>query len=137
MDRARYHQAERCLQIAKLMSDPCAADFRRAVAARRFAQAIELEKQTPAGGNQAEETKVMTSDDFSDSFYYRAMRNDIGKVLRSRLLPTEPPPERLLDLLHQLDQSPADVAGGTEEPEPPEQKPGDQGSGSPPGDART
>jgi len=46
----------------------------------------------------------MTADDFSDSFYYRAIRTKIGEVLRSQLVPTEPPPERLLDSLQELDQ---------------------------------
>ena len=65
----------------------------------------------------------MTADDFSDSFYYRAIRTKIGEALRSQLLPTEPPPERLLDLLQQLDQPSG--AGGTEEkPERPEEKRG-------------
>jgi hypothetical protein len=46
----------------------------------------------------------MTADDFSDSFYYRAIRTKIGEVLRRQLMPTESPPERLLDLLQELDQ---------------------------------
>lgn len=46
----------------------------------------------------------MTADDFSDSFYYRAIRTKIGEALRSLLAPTEPPPERLLELLQKLDQ---------------------------------
>ena len=44
----------------------------------------------------------MTADDFSDSFYYRAIRTKIGEVLRGRFEPTEPPPKRLMDLLHAL-----------------------------------
>ena len=65
----------------------------------------------------------MTADDFSDSFYYRAIRTKIGEALRSRLLPMEPPPERLLDLLQQLDQ-PSGAAGTEEKPERPEEKRG-------------
>jgi hypothetical protein len=45
----------------------------------------------------------MTADDFSDSFYYRAIRTKIGEALRGQLMPKEPPPEKLLDLLHALD----------------------------------
>jgi hypothetical protein len=45
----------------------------------------------------------MTADDFSDSFYYRAIRTKIGEAVRSELEPTEPPPKRLLDLLQALD----------------------------------
>lgn len=39
------------------------------------------------------------TDDFSDSFYYRAIRTKIGEALRDRLVPKEMPPKRLLDLL--------------------------------------
>jgi hypothetical protein len=46
----------------------------------------------------------MMPDDFSDSFYYRAIRTKIGEALRNRLVSKEPPPKRLLDLLHALDQ---------------------------------
>jgi len=45
----------------------------------------------------------MTADDFSDSFYYRAIRTKIGEALRSGLEPT-PPPKRLVDLLQALDR---------------------------------
>jgi hypothetical protein len=41
----------------------------------------------------------MTADDFSDSFYYRAIRTKTGEALRGHLLAKEPPPERVLDLL--------------------------------------
>jgi hypothetical protein len=42
--------------------------------------------------------------DFSDTFYYRAIRTRIGERLRTLFVPTEPPPKRLLELLHALDQ---------------------------------
>jgi hypothetical protein len=47
MQSARYHcdQAELCLEMARQMSDPDAADILCAAAARHFAQAMELEKQ--------------------------------------------------------------------------------------------
>jgi hypothetical protein len=45
----------------------------------------------------------MTPDNFSDSFYYRAIRTKIGEVLRGRFEPTERPPKQLMDLLHALD----------------------------------
>jgi hypothetical protein len=46
MQTARYHRdhAELCLQMARGMSDPQAADVLRTAAARHFEQAIELEK---------------------------------------------------------------------------------------------
>jgi hypothetical protein len=56
----------------------------------------------------------MTADDFSDSFYYRAIRTKIGEALRSQLVPTEPPPERLLDLLQELDQLKGDDVRGVD-----------------------
>jgi hypothetical protein len=37
-------------------------------------------------------------------FYNQAIRNEIGEGLRTLFIPTEPPPERLLALLHTLDQ---------------------------------
>jgi hypothetical protein len=45
MEKALYHrrQAELCLQIAELMSDPAAAKLLREAAARHFAEATELE----------------------------------------------------------------------------------------------
>jgi hypothetical protein len=44
VDNALYHrrQAELCLQIAELMSDPAAAKFLREDATRHFAEATEL-----------------------------------------------------------------------------------------------
>ena len=65
----------------------------------------------------------MTPDNFSDSFYYRAIRTKIGEVLRSQWLPTEPPPQRLLDLLQELGRPPVDdPSGGEVKPERPEYK---------------
>jgi hypothetical protein len=65
-------------------------------------------------------------DDFSDSFYYRAIRTQIGEALRSQLVPTEPSPERLLDLLQELDRLKGEDArganGSTEAPAPPREK---------------
>jgi hypothetical protein len=40
----------------------------------------------------------------SDSFYYRAIRTRIGETLRSQLVPTEPPPRKVVDLLQALDR---------------------------------
>jgi hypothetical protein len=54
-------------------------------------------------------------DDFSDSFYYRAIRTRIGETLRTLFIPAEPPPNRLLDLLHALDDPKGGGTGGTEE----------------------
>jgi hypothetical protein len=52
-------------------------------------------------------------EDFSDSFYYRAIRTRIGEVLRTLFVPTEPAPERFLNLLLALDQPGS--TGGTED----------------------
>ena len=60
------------------------------------------------------------SDDFSDSFYYRAIRTKIGDALRSQWAPTEPVPQRLLDLLQELDRPSVD--GSEEKPERPEEQ---------------
>jgi hypothetical protein len=47
MQSARYHcsQAELCLEMAGLMSDPFSADLLREAAARHLTQAAELENQ--------------------------------------------------------------------------------------------
>jgi hypothetical protein len=57
----------------------------------------------------------MTPDDFSDSFYFRAIRTKIGEALRGQLVPKEPPPDKLLDLLHALDQPQVDAGEPAEE----------------------
>jgi hypothetical protein len=64
----------------------------------------------------------MTADDFSDSFYYRAIRTKIGEVLPSHLLAQEPPPERLLNLLQELDPPDGGTGATGEKPEHPEKK---------------
>ena len=46
-------------------------------------------------------------------FYNQAIRTKIGEGLRTLFVPTEPPPKRLLALLHTLDQ-PHGATGGTE-----------------------
>jgi hypothetical protein len=102
------------------MSDSQAANILRTAAARHFEQAIELKKGQP----------ISDPVDFSDSFYYRAIRTKIGEALRSQLVPTEPPPEKFLKLLRALDQPKGGHNGGMEEkhggskdaPEPPEEK---------------
>jgi hypothetical protein len=99
----------------------------RMAAARHFEQAIEVEKMkdhppaAPTAGIRNVANKP--PDDFSDSFYYRAIRTKIGEALRRHLLPSEPPPERLLDLLQKLDEPRVgDTAGNDEKPERPEQR---------------
>ena len=57
----------------------------------------------------------MTDDDFSDTFYYRAIRTKIGEALRDRLVPKEPLPERLLDLVQQVERPRGDDIRGTED----------------------
>jgi hypothetical protein len=46
METPRYHlqQAEHCLELARLMSDPHSAHILRSAAGRHFEQASELEK---------------------------------------------------------------------------------------------
>jgi hypothetical protein len=48
MENARHHrrQAELCLQIAELMSDPAAAQLLREAATRHFAEATEFRNGT-------------------------------------------------------------------------------------------
>jgi hypothetical protein len=48
METPRYHlqQAEHCLELARLMSDPHSAHILRSAAGRHFEQASELEKLT-------------------------------------------------------------------------------------------
>jgi hypothetical protein len=48
METPRYHrdQAEDCLELARLMSDPHAACILRSAAGRHFEQASKLEKLT-------------------------------------------------------------------------------------------
>jgi len=64
----------------------------------------------------------MTPDNFSDSFYYRAIRTKIGEALRGQLVPKEPPPEKLLDLLHALDVPQVDAREPAEELQDAKQK---------------
>src|SRR5271167_3022950 len=69
-------------------------------------------------------------DDFSDSFYYRAIRTKIGEALRTLFVPTEPAPERFLKLLLALDRPKGAHNSGMEEKQggnqdaraPPEEK---------------
>ena len=44
-------------------------------------------------------------DDLKDSYYLRAMRTSIGAALRSECAPNEPLPDRLAELLIELDES--------------------------------
>ena len=44
-------------------------------------------------------------DDLKDSYYLRAMRTSIGAALRSECAPNEPLPDRLAELLKELDKS--------------------------------
>src|ERR1700675_1949543 len=98
MEKACYHrdQAALCLQMARFISDPVAARLMRTAAARHFEQVAKFEALStdPSGTLRGDD-----NDDFSDSFYYRAIRTRIGEALRSQLVPTEPTPERFLKLL--------------------------------------
>jgi hypothetical protein len=131
MQTARYHreQAELCLEMARSMSDRQAADTLCQAAARHFAEALEVEKRQDHPPAPLVDVRNVTNkrpDDFSDSFYYRAIRTQIGEALRSQWVPTEPSPERLLDLLQELDQLKGEDAGGangpTVAPAPPRRK---------------
>jgi hypothetical protein len=116
-DDARHHrdQAERWLEMARHMSDPLAANLLRDAAARHLAQARELEEQVRAGRSQSPEAPEERLSDFSDSFYYRAMRTAIGGALRDELAPTEPTPGRLSNALKALDGPKSGDAGGNDE----------------------
>src|SRR5271170_4279557 len=69
-------------------------------------------------------------EDFSDSFYYRAIRTRIGEALRTLFVPTEPAPERFVKLLLALDRPKGAHNSGMEEKQggnqdaraPPEEK---------------
>jgi hypothetical protein len=84
MENARFFrdQATVCLQIAGQTHDPKTAEELLVAATRYFAQAIELEKRTELAG----------------------IRTRIGEELRTLFVVREPSPERLLELLHALDQ---------------------------------
>ena len=84
MENARFSrdQAAVCLQIAGQTSDPKTAEEWLVAATRYFAQATELENWTELAGIQTR----------------------IGEELRTLFVVTEPSPERLLELLHALDQ---------------------------------
>jgi hypothetical protein len=90
------------------LSDPVAARLMRLAAARHFEQVAELEplSTTPPGTLRGDDNG---RDDFSGSFYYRAIRTRIGGALRSQLVPTEPPPGMVLDLLQALDRPRVDT----------------------------
>src|SRR5580700_1407215 len=87
MQTARYHreQAELCLEMARSMSDRQAADTLCTAAARHFAEALEVEKRQDHPPAPLVDVRNVTNkrpDDFSDSFYYRAIRTQIGEALR-------------------------------------------------------
>jgi hypothetical protein len=81
METARYHRdrAALCLQIVSLLSDPVAARLMRMAAARHCGQVAELEALSPAPSATLRDDGN-GRDDFSDSFYYRAIRTRIGGV---------------------------------------------------------
>jgi hypothetical protein len=54
-------------------------------------------------------------DDFSESFYYRAIRTRIGDALRAQYDVSEPLPRTFLTLLMQLDGEPKENAPRTPE----------------------
>ena len=122
MEKARYHrdQAALCLEMARHLSDPVASGLMRTAAARHFEQAADLEalSTAPSGISRGNDNR---SDDFSDSFYYRAIRTSISEALRSELLPTEHAPERFLKLPLVLDQ-PSGGQGDSQDARAPEDK---------------
>jgi hypothetical protein len=81
----------------------------RAVEQRLLAQ---VERQKDDHGACSMQTPP---DDLSYGLYNRAIQSKIGEALRTLFVPAEPPPKRLLELLHALDQSKGDDTGGTEE----------------------
>ena len=78
MENYRRAQAELCLEMARHLSDPIAAGLMRTAAARHVEQAAELEglSTAPPGVLRGDDNR---RDDFSDSFYYRAIRTHIGE----------------------------------------------------------
>ena len=79
MEGAGYlrSQAELCLQMARAMSDPHAADRLRAAAARYFARALVVESQTPT----AERTLPLRANEARKSVMARYFfRADFGGV---------------------------------------------------------
>lgn len=46
---------------------------------------------------------VTHSDDLKDSFYLYIMRNSVGAGLRTQYLPDSPMPDRLAELMQELD----------------------------------
>ena len=110
MGNACQHRdkAKRCLEIARNMSDSLAVHLMCQAAAEHFSRALELESQTEAeASSPSPHEPVQRPEDFSDSFYYRAVRNGVAQKLQS--LPTEPVPEGLLKTLQALDN---EIANG-------------------------
>jgi hypothetical protein len=85
MEKARYlhNQALMCLSIARQTSDPEKAERWHLAAVQYFEQALDLKKQKCFVDIQA----------------------SIGEELRTHLVPTNPLSERILKLLHALNES--------------------------------
>jgi hypothetical protein len=104
MGDARQHRdkAKRCLEIARHMSDALAVNLLRQTAAEHLSRAQELENQARTGtSSPITREPQQRSEDYSDSFYYRAVRNGVARTLQS--VPTEPVPEGMLETLRALD----------------------------------
>jgi hypothetical protein len=78
-------------------------------------QAIAQNKSDPG---MAEHLRIERSDDFSDSFRYRAIRTRIGDALRALYDVSEPLPRTFLTLLMQLDGEPKEDAPHAPEGDP-------------------
>jgi hypothetical protein len=52
-------------------------------------------------------------DDFADSYYYRAIRTGIGRELRAKFRVKEPLPDRIKELLLELDEQSGGASGGS------------------------
>jgi hypothetical protein len=121
MQNARYFRDRRalCLRIAGGISDPQMVQILRDRAAQYSTLAAEMEMRAADAAAERKE-----ADRFEDSFYFRTIGRKIGEELRSRYDVSEPLPDRLTDLLSELDKD-------LEEPAPAEgHVPGPGTSGS-------
>jgi hypothetical protein len=76
----------------------------------RYSRAQAIARHISDPGIAEDLLAIERSDDFSDSFRYRAIRTRIGDALRAQYDVSEPLPRTLLTLLMQLDGEPKENA---------------------------
>jgi hypothetical protein len=69
---------------------------------------------------------------FSDSFYYRAIQTKIGEALRTRLVPTEPASDQILNALQELDHQQEDHEAKEKQDGPTREPPDGKGDNAAP-----